>query len=621
MNEQNNKIEAHHQNICEVLDRKKYTVDYFQREYNWKKKHIEDLITDLTLAFLNEYKEDHSRRDSLRYNSYYLGPFVISEEREKSIIDGQQRLTSLTLLLIYLNNLQKELKHKKKLKDEEDLTQMIFSSSHGEKSYNIDVPGRKRCLDKLYTEGSYELKDDDDQSTLNMVARYQDIVECFPEELKKDNLLNFIDWLMYKVVMVKITAYVKDNAYKIFETMNDRGLSLTPSEMLKGFILSHIKEQDREEANQIWKKIMQNIVSIDKKNDQQFFQSWLRAQYADTIRSGEEGAENQDFEDIGTRLHNWVRDHLSQIGLDQDREESFENFTRESLQFYFKYYKLIRKAEQTFNSDLEHIFYQNYRGIAETLRYPLMLAPLNVGDADSIACEKIDTVARYIETFTVRRLINRRTVAASSIRYTMYNLVREIRGKDIDELKRILGEKIAEMKEETFDGMDEFRLFRRNGNKPFVKFLLSRMTSWVEQEAGMRSSFEDYIKSKSRKNKPFEIEHIWADQYERHKEEFDQEADFEEYRNRIGGLVLLPQGTNQSHSDDSYEKKFKKYIRENLLAQSLCPEAYEKNPNFTRLRDTLGLPFEPHHSFKKSDIDARQQLYKKICERIWDWNS
>ena len=52
-----NKIEAHDRTVFQILNEKKYTIDYFQREYSWERKHIEQLITDLTLAFLNEYKE------------------------------------------------------------------------------------------------------------------------------------------------------------------------------------------------------------------------------------------------------------------------------------------------------------------------------------------------------------------------------------------------------------------------------------------------------------------------------------------------------------------------------------------------------------------------------------
>ena len=92
---------------------------------------------------------------------------------------------------------------------------------------------RKECLKSLYEEGLYEIKDDDDETIINMVERYEDIVQSFPEELCTDALPFFIDWFIENVVIVEITAYSDENAYTIFETMNDRGLNLTPSEMLK----------------------------------------------------------------------------------------------------------------------------------------------------------------------------------------------------------------------------------------------------------------------------------------------------------------------------------------------------------------------------------------------------
>ena len=74
-----NKIEAKNRTIRDVLDKTKYTVDYYQREYSWQQKHIEQLVTDLTTAFLNEYQPQHERQEVENYNSYYLGPFVLSE--------------------------------------------------------------------------------------------------------------------------------------------------------------------------------------------------------------------------------------------------------------------------------------------------------------------------------------------------------------------------------------------------------------------------------------------------------------------------------------------------------------------------------------------------------------
>src|SRR5688500_11659227 len=104
-----NKIEAHHRSVNDVLNDNKYTIDYFQREYKWESRHVEQLVTDLAAAFILENRLEHQRPDVANYNSYYLGPFVVSDkDGKRSIIDGQQRLTTLTLFLIYLNNLQKQ---------------------------------------------------------------------------------------------------------------------------------------------------------------------------------------------------------------------------------------------------------------------------------------------------------------------------------------------------------------------------------------------------------------------------------------------------------------------------------------------------------------------------------
>ena len=80
----------------------KYTVDYFQREYKWERKNIEELIDDLRTAFFDNYKEGDIPSESVSgYGTYFMGSVVINEKSHPfSIIDGQQRITSLTLLLM-----------------------------------------------------------------------------------------------------------------------------------------------------------------------------------------------------------------------------------------------------------------------------------------------------------------------------------------------------------------------------------------------------------------------------------------------------------------------------------------------------------------------------------------
>ena len=66
---------------------------------------------------------------------------------------------------------------------------------------------------------------DQAESNRNILGRYADIEENFPEDLSEGALPYFVDWLMENVHLVEITAYSDEDAYTIFETMNDRGLS------------------------------------------------------------------------------------------------------------------------------------------------------------------------------------------------------------------------------------------------------------------------------------------------------------------------------------------------------------------------------------------------------------
>src|SRR5512139_3083061 len=92
--------------IRDLLGAKRYSIDYYQREYKWQTKQVGELIDDLTDKFLESYEARHERTTVEGYGHYFLGSIIISDKSgRKFIIDGQQRLTTLTLLLIHLHRL------------------------------------------------------------------------------------------------------------------------------------------------------------------------------------------------------------------------------------------------------------------------------------------------------------------------------------------------------------------------------------------------------------------------------------------------------------------------------------------------------------------------------------
>lgn len=607
-----NKIDADDKNIQQLLKDQKFTIDYFQREYRWQEKHIKLLIEDLTSNFLKSYQPNHQRKEVANYQSYYLGSVIFSNvDGKKSIVDGQQRITSITLFLIYLNHLQKNSEHKV------SLTDLIFSEKYGEKSFNMSDEQREPCLKALFEKGEYDLKEDDDETVKNLVYRYEDITNSFPsfpENIDEEKVLPFfIDWFIEKVVLVEITSYSDENAYNIFETMNDRGLNLTQAEMLKGFILSKISNKTyREEINDIWRREIQKLLRYEGNKELSFFQAWFRAKYAETMRPGKAGAEDQDFELIGSRFHSWFKEKHVDLFKLKDSDD-FYKFFKEQFPFFVKVYLEILDTKTDFSNDIPHINYINQWGIADSLQEPLLLATINCEDSKEIICKKIDFIARYIETFTVKRAINYKKFGQTSIRYTMFNVIKKVRkNSDIHSFASILSEEIKNIPEK-FDGICDFRLHGQN--KFFVKHLLSRISSYIDNIIGNENV--NYAYYHHPKGKQFEIEHIWGNNFEMHKYEFEQENDFQLWRNSIGALLLLPNGTNQSFKDESYENKLPHYLKQNTFAQTLHKEYYKKNPNFLNSKEIKELNFSYHEQFNKNDITERQKLVKRICEKIW----
>ena len=228
--------------------------------------------------------------------------------------------------------------------------------------------------------------------------------------------------------------------------------------------------------------------------------------------------------------------------------------------------------------------------------------------------KKLAIVSSYIDIMLARRVWNFKSISYSNRQYNMYILIiLKIRNKSIEELSEFPVKQL-EAEEEVFSSQSRFHWHGQNGR--YIHWLLARMTDYVEVNSGNTSKYVELCQ-RSGKNS-YQIEHIWANHFERHATEFNHAADFEEYRNRIGGLLLLPRGFNASFGDMEYSKKRDHYFGQNLLAASLCDKAYSHNPGFSRFIENSGLAFEPHSEFNKSDLDERQKLYLSLAEKVWD---
>ena len=614
--------------LSDILKGKHFTVDEYQREYRWGRKHIEQMLSDFQGTFEEYYKPDAhvGTSEVANYGCYYLGCLICScgnGSAVKKIIDGQQRLTSLTLLFIYLIRLQKEQKALRSARPGVPepktvrLDDLVYADHFGEPGFNLDIPSRRACMQALLdgTEDSFK---PEDESSRNLLERYADLEECFPDELKGEALPYFIYWLMDKVLLLELDTPSDDEAHTIFLSVNDRGLRLNSAEMMKAYVIQHVTEAGRGEVNHCWqeninrikKASLRDLSGAENTEDVEFISAWLRAKYAKTLRESRVGASDQDYERLGDRFHVWVREHAKdQIGL-QDSDDYKKLILTEMTRMTHLYLRLLKYSSE-FTQGFEEVFYNSGRGLAWQIM--LILAAVKNDDPDEIADTKIRMISKFVDIFASVRLFNFKKVNWDTCKKPLFRLMREIRNQDCKSIGMACVRALRRM-EENLDALSSFCLTRFS--RRYMLHFLARFTSYADVLSGNPSHFAEYTDRKRRGN-THDIEHILPDRYDDYQQDFPDYDDFAAARQQIGNLIILTSDKNRSYQALRYEEKRKLYPGDNILARALTDDAYRNNPQFIgKVAERYG--FRPIEHFDKESIKARAEIYLKMAGDIWN---
>lgn len=576
----------------------KYTVDFYQREYVWDRKQIEDLIMDLSTEFMKQWEPDHVIKDVSGYDPYFMGEIVLSTKNgEKSaVIDGQQRITTLTLLLIYLLRIYKHLPQFPAT----DVNNLIYSNSYGELCFNLDIPERQDCMYALYQNGEYSVPENARPSIVNLVNRYSDIAECWDKRIDDNNVVLFTYWIMEKVIFSKVWTNSDEFAYVIFETMNDRGLSLTQVEMLRSYLLANIDVDSRSKAMEKFDRIIRELsqikLSSKSKAEFEFFKMYFRGHYAEDLSQGNN---RSDFVRIGKEFHRWVSDNAKKLNL--DKSSDFVAFV-DRIEYFAKVYQKINTMIQE-RDTLKYLYLIVNSDYGFTMQPAIIMSAVHYGDSDSEINEKIKVISKYLTKVLTFRVWNHWQISQSAMDSRSYELCKAIRGMDFQDLKKYLID----------DPLQTPALEYTPTLNQQNRWRLTVMLSLITEIVARNSNEPDYPL-----NHPnIEIEHIWANHYEDHPGEFQDKAEFDSVRNCIGDLMVLPKSFNASYGDSPYGVKVEQYFSQNILAQSLNEKKYTNNPGFIEYVKRTGIPFKPYVVFTRESINERMNLYRKILEEHW----
>ena len=579
----------------------RFRLDPYQREYTWSTEDVRRLLHDLKRRFLYSWKPQDTREAVGTYTPYFLGPYVFYQSEGISfLVDGQQRVTTLHLLLIHMRQLMRD----QDLSMEADqLGRLISTVQYGRETFAVDIEERAPLLRALCGGVQFELSPESNPSLRNLWARSRDIEEEFPSELLGEALPYFHDWLLNRVGLVGIEALDRGNGWEIFETMNDRGTRLSPVDLLKSYLLAEADPTHGDSLNATWRNMLTTLVSVDNVVPADFIKTLLLARHADM------SGEASDVRDIELSFHEWIRRNHLRIGL--HGRTDFARFITQELKPLGVCYAMLRRAASTRQNDLEAVYYNEVNGIVD--QYRLILAAVQPADAVSVQKEKARLVASVLDLLFVHRLISGYTPQGADMGGVVDALVPIVRQcSTTEQLSSALAAQIPVG--DLFPDFTEYKL--RADNRRQVRYLLARLTAFAEVGVGEPNRIEEYLNEA----KPYQVEHIWAVHFDRYQDQVKTRADFDDVRNRLGGLLLLHQSDNASYGDDPYSEKVEYYQRQNVLAATLHPKTHVRNPRLRKFlaeRGIQGLMRAYPSDFDKKANEERQRLYKRLSEIVW----
>jgi len=206
-------------NIEALFRNDNYIVPIYQRNYAWRKKEIEQLLDDIN---------DYVCNESLKEKNYYIGSLVIYRRSNGvlEVIDGQQRLTTLFILLSVLRSSSK----------------IDFSPC------NLIFESRVKSTNALKKISTDEHVDE------NLNPRIIDAQKIIEERLKRLDSKKFVEFLLKKVIILRVEVPEDTDLNHYFEIMNSRGEQLEKHEILKSRLLEKLKNKRESTVifNQIW---------------------------------------------------------------------------------------------------------------------------------------------------------------------------------------------------------------------------------------------------------------------------------------------------------------------------------------------------------------------------------
>lgn len=593
----------------------RYSIDFYQRDYKWETTQVEMLLNDVFFRFDTNYNPnvDATEECVSQYNWYYLSTYVTNQQNgRKYIVDGQQRLTTITLILIKLYHLAKAYGNKV---HEQWLTQSICGAGPSGTTFWMGATERTEALNQLYTHGSPPEDPDSSKKHLtiqNIYRNYQDIDAYVGARLDTPHkAAAFTLYFMLRVELVELHIDDSRDVAMVFEVINDRGEKLQPYEVFKGELLGQLTKEEIESTYyKSWNESINPLQNWDKREPDNFFQLLFRSRYTNT---------RQDYRDFDGDYQRVVFskkwDPLLKLKRNPTR---VKQFLSEDVTWFAKLYRDLLKLSRD-GGNGNYAFF-NVRLNQMERQHLLVFSALQVNDPERD--KKIRLITRLFDRhFTLLQLndcYNSNNFTESII--ALNSTIRDANCQDIQAAfdTQLLAD-ISTAKGTTVTDPFQRAFFRNIGyglGSRFIRYFFARTEHFIGDEAGLPVDYYNNMVRSGGKVYGYHVEHILANNAE-NRALFDDEEQFIRERNRLGGLVLLKGDDNRLSSNELYQKKLKTYAHAPHLTATLTEDFYHNNSGFAQLMKTRQLNFRSMPTFDGAAIEERHQLYFELARLIW----
>lgn len=423
-------IESLKKVLCD--DERFYQIPDYQRPYSWDKDNVSDLISDLVTSYINNIEEN-----------YFCGSLVLvqGDKGRLDIIDGQQRVTTFTILACVIRDLYYDILDEK----QKDYIKLSIQDKY---------ENTKRKL-KFLTNDKYQL--DFEETVLkkiNFISNKNDYEKDFPKNRYlqnahfirdniKENFVNFnidvnkfVIWLYEKVVLTTILCPNADSAIRIFNVLNDRGMPLSPIDILKSSLMQRIlNEEDKNTFKVSWEAIITKL-EFDDIAFEDMLNSYL-------------------YYKLGDNPSVRIDTELMDIFKKENKLENPLEIISEIKKFSDSYIEILTLKNK-------YIFCLKY--LKHRIYWTSILA-----SAKFVKYKDFDKLIKYLMAYYYQNWIAGKTVA--NIKQTSFNIIKSIKKDDnIDEIIKLMQENLKKY-ETTNMFENELNInnhYERNWAKPLL---------------------------------------------------------------------------------------------------------------------------------------------------------